>query len=279
MRVERSKEKIDISQEAYVNEILEKFDMSDSKPAPTPLPQKVEELSMKSEESKKLYQNKKRYQSMIGALLYLSNTTRPDITYSVNFLARKMSNPTEQDNLFAKRVLRYLNGTRKMKLRYDQKGEKLVGYSDASYAEDKRDRKSTSGYTFVANGGAISWKSNKQPTVTLSSCEAEYIALANAAKEAMWLKSLCREVDREERNEPIIIYEDNQSTIMFANNPIQSERTKHIEVKYHYIRERVAEGKIKVKYVPTADQVADIFTKSLCRVQHEKLTRSLGLVQ
>ncbi len=85
MRVERSKEKIDISQEAYVNEILEKFDMSDSKPAPTPLPQKVEELSMKSEESKKLYQNKKRYQSMIGPLLYLSNTTRPDITYSVNF--------------------------------------------------------------------------------------------------------------------------------------------------------------------------------------------------
>jgi hypothetical protein len=140
--------------------------MSDSKPAPTPLPQKVEELSMKSEESKKVYLNKKRYQSIIGALLYLSNTTRPDITYSVNFLARKMTNPSELDYSFAKRVLRYLNGTIKMKLRYDRKGEKLVGYSDASYAEDKKDRKSTSGYTFVANGGAISWRSIKQPTVT-----------------------------------------------------------------------------------------------------------------
>jgi hypothetical protein len=95
----------------------------------------------------------------------------------------------------------------------------------------------------------------------------------------MWLKSLCREVNREEKEEPIIIYEDNQSTIMFANNPIQSERTKHIEVRHHYIRERVAEGKIKLMYVPTTDQVADIFTKSLCRVQHEKLTRSLGLVK
>ncbi len=247
MRVERSDEKIEISQEAYVNEILDKFDMSDSKPAPTPLPQKVEELSMMSEESKKIYPNKKRYQSILGALLYLSNTTRPDITYSVNFLARKMSNPSELDYSFAKRVLRYLNGTRKMKLRYDQKGEMLVGFSDASYAEDKKDRKSTSGYTFISNGGAISWKSNKQPTVTLSSCEAEYVALANAAKEAMWLKSLCREVDKKGRNEPIIIFEDNQSTIMFANNPIQSERTKHIEIKYHYIRERVAEGKIEVK--------------------------------
>jgi len=165
-----------------------------------------------------------------------------------------------------------------MKLRYDRR-EKLVGYSDASYAEDKKDRKSTSGYTFIANGGAISWKSNKQPTVTLSSCEAEYIALANAAKEAMWLKSLIREVNKNAKDEPIIIYEDNQSTISFAKNPIQSERTKHIEVRHHYIREKVAEGKIEVKYMPTSDQVADIFTKSLCRVQHEKFTRSLGLVQ
>ena len=278
MRVERDKEKIDISQEAFVNEILERFDMNESKPAPTPLPQKIEELTKMSEESKKEYKNIKRYQSIIGALLYLSNSTRPDITFSVNFLARKMSKPSEQDNLFAKRVLRYLNGTRKMKLRYDRKGEKVVGYSDASYAEDKEDRKSTGGYTFVGNGGAISWKSRKQKSVTLSSCEAEYCALADAAKEAMWLKSLIQEVDKNAKKEPMIIFEDNQSTIAFAKNPIQSERTKHIEVKYHYIREKVAEGKIEVKYMPTTDQVADIFTKSLCRVQHEKFTRALGLV-
>ena len=279
MRVERSEEKIDISQEAYLNELLERFDMSESKPAPTPLPQKVEELVVNSEEAKKLYGNKKRYQSIVGALLYLSNTTRPDITYSVNFLARKMSKPSEQDNLFAKRVMRYLNGTRKMKLRYERRGEKLVGYSDASYAEDKEDRKSTGGYTFVANGGAISWKSTKQKDVTLSSCEAEYYALANAAKEAMWLKSLIQEVDKNAKNEPIIIFEDNQSTITFAKNPIQSERTKHIEVRHHYIRQKVAEGKIEVKYMPTEEQIADIFTKSLCRVKHEKFTRALGLVQ
>ncbi len=159
-----------------------------------------------------------------------------------------MSKPSEQDNLFAKRVMRYLNGTRKMKLRYERRGEKLVGYSDASYAEDKADRKSTGGYTFVA-------------------------------KEAMWLKSLIQEVDKNAKNEPIIIFEDNQSTITFAKNPIQSERTKHIEVRHHYIRQKVAEGKIEVKYMPTEEQIADIFTKSLCRVKHEKFTRALGLVQ
>jgi hypothetical protein len=187
-----------------------------------------------------------------------------------------MSEPSEQDYLFAKRVLRYLNGTRKMKLTYGRK-EKMVGFSDASYAEDRKDRKSTGGYTFIMNGGAISWKSTKQRTVTLSSCEAEYVALADAAKEAMWLKSLIRDVNNNVKEEPLIIYEDNQSTITFAKNPIQSERTKHIDVRHHYIRERVAEGKIEVKYKPTTDQVADIFTKSLGRVQHEKFTRLLGL--
>jgi hypothetical protein len=275
MKVERSKDKIEISQEAYTNSIIEKFGMKEAKIAPTPLPSKIEQLVI-SKESKVPFNNIKRYQQIIGALIYLSNTIRPDITFSVNFLARKMSEPSQQDYLLAKRILRYLKGTADLKLTFDKKN-KVVGYSDASYAEDKNDRKSTGGYVFNMNGGAISWKSQKQKIVTLSSCEAEYVTLSEAAKEAMWLRKLIRDVDNKKSESPIIIFEDNQSTIKTAKNPIQSERTKHIDVRHHYIRERVEEKKIEVKYVPTTDQVADLLTKSLGRVLHMKFTRALGL--
>ena len=154
----------------------------------------------------------------------------------------------------------------------------MIGYSDASYAEDKEDRKSTGGYTFMMNGAAVTWRSTKQKIVTLSSCEAEYVALSEAAQEAIWLMSLIKNVQNEKMEKPLIIFEDNQSTIKTANNMIQSERTKHIDVRHHFIREKVAEKRIEVKYLRTDDQIADIFTKSLQRVKHEKFTRELGLI-
>ena len=127
------------------------------------------------------------------------------------------------------------------------------------------------------NGGAISWKSSKQKIVTLSSCEAEYVTLSEAAKEAIWFIKLIKDVENKKKVNQITIFEDNQSTIKTAKNPIQSERTKHIDVRHHFIREKVAEKKIEVKYIPTTDQIADIFTKSLGRVLHMKFTRALGL--
>jgi hypothetical protein len=275
MKVERSKEKIELSQEAYINLIVEKFGMKDAKIAPTPLPSKIEQLA-ESSESRVPFNNIKRYQKINGALIYLSNTTRPDITFSVNFLARKMSAPTQQDYLFSKRILRYLKGTSSLKLTFD-KIDKIAGYSDASYAEDKKDRKSTGGYVFKMNGGAISWKSSKQKIVTMSSCEAEYVTLSDAAKEAIWLIKLKRNVENKKKDEVITIFEDNQSTIKTAKNPIQSDRTKHIDVRHHFIREKVEEKKIEVKYIPTTDQIADIFTKSLGRVLHMKFVKALGL--
>jgi hypothetical protein len=154
MKVERDEERIQISQESYINNILERFSMNDSKTAPTPLPFKLEELEKTSEESKKLFKNVKRYQEIVGALLYLSNTSRPDITYSTNYLARSMSKPTHLSFQLSQRVMKYLNGTRKLKLTFEKK-EEMVGYSDASYAEDKEDRKSTGGYTFKMNGAAV----------------------------------------------------------------------------------------------------------------------------
>ncbi|MBA3551100.1 Ty1/Copia family ribonuclease HI [Patescibacteria group bacterium] len=176
----------------------------------------------------------------------------------------------------SKRILRYLKGTKKLKLTFEKSAE-VAGYSDASYAEDKNDRKSTGGYVFMMNGGAVSWKSSKQKIVTMSSCEAEYVTLSDAAKEAIWLTKLMKNVDKKKILKPIRIYEDNQSTIKTAKNPIQSERTKHIDVRHHFIREKVAEKRIEVEYISTTDQIADIFTKSLGRVLHMKFTGALGL--
>src|SRR3990167_440588 len=173
VRVERSKEKIELSQKAYINNLLEKFGMQDSKPTLTPLPFKWENDIT---DATAPFENIPLFQQIVGSLIYLSNKTRPDIAFSVGLLARNMSRPTKHDYDLSKRVMRYLNGTKNMKLTYDKK-ERIVGFSDASYAEDKIDRKSTSGYVFMMNGGAISWRSGKQKIVTLSSMESEYVAV------------------------------------------------------------------------------------------------------
>jgi hypothetical protein len=173
--------------------------------------------------------------------------------------------------------MRYLNGTKELKLTYNKK-ETIAGYNDASYAEDKIDRKSTSGYVFMMNGGAISWRSGKQKIVTLSSMESEYVALTDAAKEGLFLKQLINEQQPNRINQPIIIYEDNQSSIKTAQNRIHNNRSKHIDVRHHFIREQVEMKNIKIEYIPTTDQIADIFTKALGATLHVKHTRNLGLL-
>jgi hypothetical protein len=274
IKVERKETKIELSQKAYINTILEKFRMNDSKPTLTPFPFKWEnDLSDANEP----FENIQLFQQIVGSLIYLSNKTRPDISCSVGMLARKMSNPTKHDYNLSKRVMRYLNGTKELKLTYDKKTT-IAGYSDASYAEDKIDRKSTSGYVFMMNGGAISWRSGKQKIVTLSSMESEYVALTDAAKEGLFLKQLINEQQPNRINQPIIIYEDNQSSIKTAQNRIHNNRSKHIDVRHHFIREQVEMKNINVEYIPTTDQIADIFTKALGATLHVKHTRNLGLM-
>ena len=245
--------------------------MQDSKPQSTPFPVKWDnDIS----DATVPFENIKLYQQIVGSLLYLSNKTRPDISYSVGILARHMSNPNKCDYDLSKRIMRYLNGTREMKLTYNKK-EPIVGYSDASYAEDKLDRKSTGGYVFMMNGGAISWRSIKQKVVSLSSMEAEYVALTDAAKEGLFLQQLINEFSREKK--PMLIYEDNQSAIKTAQNRIINNRSKHIDVRHHFIREQVELKQMEIKYIPTTDQTADIFTKALGAILHVKHTKALGL--
>jgi hypothetical protein len=215
-------------------------------------------------------------------VLYAGIVTRPDIAYAVQSASKHLQRNGPEHLVNAKRILRYLKGTVDMGIRYSVKGgskltgfsdsdsTKLLGYSDADWGGDKDTRRSTTGYVFVLAGGAVSWCSRLQPTVALSSAEAEYTAACAAVQEATHLRQLLQDLGFPQE-EPTLIMEDNQGCIALSGNPVLHKRTKHIDIKYHFIRERVASQEVALKYVATADQLADILTKPLLRVRLEKM--------
>lgn len=291
IKVIQQNNNISISQKAYINKCLEKFNMQDSTPQPTPLPDKPQDRNYHNNFNHKnnikdnsdnqkannnqLFDDINLYQQLIGCLIYLANATRPDISYAVGYLARAMTAPTTADWINAKRVLRYLKGSSDLSLCYNNQTA-LTGYSDSSYAEET-DRKSVGGYVFVQAGAAVTWRSTKQEIIAQSSMEAEYIALAESAKEALWIRKLQREIFPTTKLLPTTIYEDNQSAIKLTENPIHSNRSKHIDVRYHAIREYVKNNLIKVEYLSTTEMLADIMTKSLGRILHAKFVLGMGL--
>ena len=151
------------------------------------------------------------------------------------------------------------------------------GYSDSDWAGDSKDRKSTSGYCFKISGGVISWKSNKQNCVALSTAEAEYVALSSASQEAIWLIQLLNDLNIHCQL-PFVIYEDNQAAISICNNPTHHPKTKHISIKYHYIKDQISQNKIEVKYCSTDNMIADVFTKGLPADKFNKLRYMLGVI-
>ena len=179
-------------------------------------------------------------------------------------MARFCSDPTEEHWTAVKRIFHYLQGTANYGLEYSkQNGDgNLVGFSDADWAGDPNDRKSTSGYIFVMNGGAISWKSRKQTCVALSTAEAEYVALASAAQETALIRQLLNDLHHQQ-DDPTILYEDNQAAVAISKNSQLHTKMKHIAIRYHYVREKVLDKTIDVQYCPTNDMVADILTKGL----------------
>ena len=246
--------------------------MQDCRAAATPLPTKIN-----IEVNSKFFDDVNYYQQIVGSLIYLSNSTRPDIAYAVSYLARSMTAPTEENFSNAKRVLRYLKGSRNLALNFNNKNQDLFAYSDSSYAEEK-DRKSVGGYVTMIAGSPISWKSKKQPIIAQSSMEAEYITLAETAKEIEWIRKLQREIFPKSTTTPTTIFEDNQSTINLSKNPIHSNRSKHIDVRYHKIQELVANKTISVTYLSTQEMVVDIMTKSLGRLLHARFVDGMGLI-
>ena len=203
------------------------------------------------------------YQSAVGSLPYLSGGTQPDITFSVSNLAKFSPKPSKHHWIAIKCVMQYLKGTIDFGILYTkQKSQNFVAYSDADWAGDLDDRKSTSGYLFQIRGGAVSWRSKKQSSVALSIAEAEYIALASTAQEAVWLRQPTTELGSGS-TEATTIYEDNQAAISMSKNPQYHGRAKHISIKYHFIREQVNDGTVTLKYCPTQDMLADMLTKGL----------------
>lgn len=270
VNVVQSEEGVSLDQEAYLEKVLKIFGMSQCRPISTPAIFEKESTSQESSSSV----DQKEYRKAVGSLLYLSKSTRPDITFAVNQVAQKVENPTQSDWIKLKRIFRYLRGTSKLALTYSRKDFKISGYSDASYAMNE-DRKSTSGYAFMTNGACITWRSKKQPITTTSSMEAEFVALSSAVKEALWIRKLNIELLND--TEAVEVFEDNQACIRFSHDFIHSDRTKHIDVRYYFVRENVEEKKIKLTYCPTTEMIADVLTKPLGSVLFVKFIQLLGL--
>ncbi|XP_071051062.1 uncharacterized protein [Onthophagus taurus] len=221
----------------------------------------------------------------MGALLYIANNTQPDISASVSILAQKVTNPMKRDWIEVQRVFRYLKNTIDLKLQIksspDQSTDHLIAYVDADWGSNLIDRKSNSGYCVFLNGNLMTWsstkkiKEKKQKCVSLSSTEAEYVALTELTTELEWYTRLLSEIGV---NVTPIIFEDNQSCIKLTKNDQLKKRTKHIDTKYHYIRDLVNKNKINIKYLPSEDMIADILTKPLDKIKLRKFRKGLGLI-
>ena len=218
------------------------------------------------------------YFGIVGYLLYIAKQTRPDILATVSKLSRFLETPGKAHWVAAKRVLRYLKSTKNLELTFvrDEMGILLRGACDSHWASDVDDRRSTSGFAFIlqTNGGAVSWSSKKQQTAAISTSEAEYQAMALAVQETLYLRSLLGEMGIS-CGSPTVIQEDNQSCIKMCENPVMHKRTKHIDVKYHFIRERVEDATIELQYCPTELMSADLLTKALTREKLERHRRRL----
>ena len=246
-----------LMQRKYLLDVLFRFGMSECKPLTQPIDTNTKLCSSDGE----ILEDATTYRSIIGSLIYAS-ITRPDLCYVVGVLSQFMQAPTNEHLNAAKRVLRYIKHTINHALFYKCDEELQVkGFSDADWAGSKDDRRSTSGYVFMIGSNPITWSSKKQPTVALSSMEAEYRGLTFATCEAMWLKKLL--ADLEVHVGIIPIYGDNMASIYLASNPTFHARSKHIEVHYHYVREKVLSKDVEIKFIKTKDQVADMFTKFL----------------
>ena len=202
---------------------------------------------------------------------------RPDFCWIVMTLSQYLSKPLQEHWVAAKHVLRYLKGTLDYELCYRKCSEdlKLIGYSDADWASSTHDRRSISGYCFSLTGPLISWRSKKQRTVALSSCEAEYIALTATVQDALYLIQLLDQLVNVCC--PLQIYEDNQGTIALSKDPVNRQRSKHIDIRYYFIRSTVNDGKVILLYCPTTNMIGDILTKSV-HVQRCKNLRTVFLV-
>ena len=254
-----------MSQERYANEILRKYNMAECNPVKTPAAKGVSLEKATDEEHEHFLNSPFPYRQAVGSLIYLMTGTRPDLSWTVSKLSQYLAKPGPQHVSALKRLLRYIKGTTHYALTFTPTDGILTGYADADWAGDTDDRRSTTGYVFTIGhaGAPISWKTRKQPTVALSTTEAEYMAISDATKEMIYLRSFCTSLGFQQPSENEL-YSDNLSALALTKGGVvQHCRTKHIDVRYHFIREQT---NICFVHVPSSSNLADCMTKPLCIV-------------
>ena len=276
---DRSKCLIYLSQAKHIEDVLEKHNMSNCRPVSTPLDKSVtlSKDDCLDSPDEIAYMSSVPYLSAVGSLMYLSVGMRLDIAYAVGALSRFNSNPGRVHWQQCQRVFRYLQGTRDLMLQYGGKcNVKLDVYSDADYAGDLDSACSTSGYAAFVGTSLVSWASRRQPVVAKSTTEAEYIAANEAGSEGVWFRNFLEELGYPQTS-ATALYIDNQSTIKVGKNPEHHSRMKHLNTKYHWLREQVEDRVFSLDYLATDRMPVDILTKPLERTLHEKMCHLLGL--
>lgn len=257
LEIRKTEKSIHLSQTNYIEQIIKRFNMSDASACSTPVDCNI---VMKSSDGEEKESVSFPYREAVGSLLFLALVSRPDISYAVNLVCRYVNNPNSNHVKAVKQIIKYLIGTRHFGIEYKGNAD-LVGYSDSDYASDVESRKSTTGYLFSMNNGPITWASRKQQTIALSTMEAEFMATCDATKELIWLKQFLYELG--EHQNPVKLYVDNQAAIRLICNPVYHQRSKHIDVRYKFIREKVEQGTLIVEYIESSNQLADFLTKAL----------------
>ncbi|CAO2199473.1 unnamed protein product [Urochloa humidicola] len=291
IEVKQGEDAIKLGQRAYAQKLLERAGMAGCKAVATP----IEERIKLSKESTAAKVDATLYRSIVGGLRWLTHT-RPDIAFAVGYVSRFMEDPREDHWTAVKRLLRYVQGTMELGIVFPKRGglqltafseappkakdgePGLTAFSDADMAGDVDGRRSTSGVLVFLGGAPIAWQSLKQKTVALSTCEAEYVAAATAACQVVWLRRLLGELTGVEVRPPALKV-DNQPAIALAKNPVLHDRSKHIDVKFHFLRDCVDGGQLVIEFVETGRQLADILTKSLGRLRFMELRGLIGMVE
>lgn len=273
LEVSQNRGFIEVKQSSYAKKVLEKARLSECNAVKFPMDHSLQIHADKEGQAV----NSTHFKSIVGGLRYLVHT-RPDIAFAVGIVSRYMERPTELHLNAVKRICRYVKGTIHYGLLYT-KGHGnyiLKGFSDSDLAGSLDDRKSTAGMAFYLDENLVTWVSQKKRCVALSSCEAEFMAATAAACQAIWLQRVLSCIADVELG-PIILYVDNRSAVDLAKNPVFHGRSKHIDLRYHFIRDCVEKGLIIIRHVSTHEQRADILTKAMAAAKFEKMRDLLGV--
>lgn len=288
LQIEHMHNGILVHQSNYTEKVLKRFNMDKANSLSTPMV--VRSLNIKNDPFRPCEDNEEvlgpevPYLSAIGALMYLANCTRPDISFAVNLLARFSSSPTKRHWNGIKHIFRYLRGTVDLGLFYSNNSkQELIGYADAGYLSDPHKAKSQTGYVFMNGGTAISWRSQKQTLVATSSNHAEIIALHEASRECVWLRSMTQIIltscGLENDKSPTLIYEDNAACVaQMKEGYIKSDRTKHIPPRFFsYTQDLIKDNQIEIRYIQSSNNSADLFTKALPTAIFRKHVHDIGM--